>query len=147
MATQTLLVSLKIPDATALTALRTLQEMGFKELKGLQREVCYTFEIKGNVEEFRKKIAKADIVVNANKHAVSFAPKKEGVKILVEDTEQGDGLKNTLKERLGIKEIDAVRQGTLWTFDIVGKKQEELAKKMTEDLLANIHYQQYMMVN
>lgn len=147
MATVTMLVSLKIPDATALTALRTLHEMGYNELKGLQREVCYTFDVKGNESEFKKKIANVDILVNANKHFVSFSPKKEGIKVLVEDTEQGDGLLNTLKDRLGIKEVQKARQGTMWTFDIAGKNTEKMAKKMTEDLLANIHYQHYRVID
>jgi phosphoribosylformylglycinamidine (FGAM) synthase PurS component len=146
MATTTLLVSLKIPDATALTALRTLHEMGYKELKDLKREVCYTFTVKANEADFKKKIANVDILVNANKHFFSFTPKREGVKILVEDNEQGDGLLNTLKERLGIKDIQKVRQGTLWTFDVAGKKQVETAKKMAEELLANIHYQNYRVI-
>jgi len=146
MATVTMLVSLKIPDATALTALRTLHEMGYKELKGLQRATYYEFEYFGDEKKFKDAISKVDILVNANKHLVAFGKPKQGVSIAVTDNEQGDGLKKTLKERLGITQVQSVTQGTLWTFDVSGKKQEDLAKKMTEELLANVHYQSYRVV-
>lgn len=140
-------VSLKIPDATAITALRTLKEMGYKELQGLTREIYYLFEISSDDKKFRDAIAKVDILVNANKHTVSFEPKKKGVSILVEDMEHGEGLTNTLKHRLGFNEILSCKQGVLWTFDIKGAKAQDLAKKMTEELLANIHYQRYKVMN
>src|SRR3989338_9932370 len=111
-------VTLKIQDATALTALRTLREMGFRELKGLQRAVHYRFEIDGNEQAFKKKIANVDILVNANKHIASFPHPfgKDDVLLLVTDNDQGDGLAKRLREQLGVKEVKAATMGTLWAF-------------------------------
>lgn len=141
-----MMVSLKIPDATALTAERTLKEMGFKELTQLHRAAYYEFEISGNREKFQDTIAKVDILVNANKHMVAFQRPQWGVHVMVMDREQGDGLKKNLVKRLGIKGLQSVRQGALWIFDIKGKNQKGLAIKMTKELLANIHYQEYRVV-
>lgn len=136
-------VSLKIPDATALTALRTLKEMGFKDLKGLQRAVHYRFEISGDEKGFKKKIANVDILVNANKHSASFPHpfSKDNVLRLVTDNGQDNGLAKRLREQLGIKEVKRATTGTLWAFEIVGRDKEKAAQQMAEELLANRHYQ------
>jgi phosphoribosylformylglycinamidine (FGAM) synthase PurS component len=136
-------VTLKIPDATALTALRTLHEVGYKELKNLHRALYYSFDIDGDEKNFKKKIATVDILVNANKHTASFPHPfgKDHVLMLVADKEQGDGLAKRLREQLGIKEVKSTKTGTLWAFEIGGKDKETMAQKMAEELLANRHYQ------
>ena len=143
-----MLVSLKIPDATALSALQALHEMGYKQLKSLERSIYYQFQISGDEKKFRESIAKADILVNSNKHTASFEISKDPkrVFILVEDIEQGTVLLRNLKDRLGFSVIKSTNTGTLWAFTIDSKEKKELAKKMVEDLLSNIHYQKYSVV-
>jgi len=137
----TLCVSLKIPDTTAITAHHTMKAMGFKVEK-VEREDYYEFGIEGDEESFRKKIVKADIVINANKHKHHFGVEGDGVKILVMDNEQGTGLLSTLKNRLGFKEIISVKKGTLWKLSC----SEEDAKKIAQKLLHNEQYQSYKIV-
>ena len=141
-----MLVGLKIPDSTALSARQALHEMGFRQLMGLARYAYYSFDVEGSADQFRKKISGVDILVNANKHSVSFAMPKEGIRALVRDREQPIGLMNTLRERLGMGEIKTMDAGTLWAFSIDGKNQKEAAKRMTEELLVNPHYQDYVIV-
>lgn len=144
MSTVEMLVGLKIPDGTALSAKQALHEMGFTQLASVARYMYYRFSFSGKEDEFRKNIAGVDILVNANKHGVSFGMPDDGtVKVLVQDRERQMGLMNTLRERLGIAGINGVETGTLWAFSIEGKNQKELAAKMAEELLANVHYQRY----
>ena len=138
-----MLVGLKIPDSTALSARQALHEMGFRQLSGLARYAYYSFEVEGSAEQFRKKISGVDILANANKHSVSFGMPREGIRALVQDREKPDGLMSTLRERLGVREIKGMGVGTLWVFSIDGKSQKEAAKRMTEELLVNPHYQRY----
>ena len=82
-----MIVSLKVPDTTAITALQTLQKIGFDEIKDVKRADYYKFLIEGNEEQFKNKISKVDILVNANKHTFNFSVKKDSaVKILVKST-------------------------------------------------------------
>jgi phosphoribosylformylglycinamidine (FGAM) synthase PurS component len=138
-----MLVGLKIPDGTALSARQALKEMGFKELKDLSRYLYYSFEVTGNEDAFKKKIANADLLVNANKHTVLFEVPKKGVSVIVQDREKPTGLMNTLKERLGLSEIKSMEAGTLWVLDVTGKNPKDSAKRMAEELLVNVHFQDY----
>ncbi|HIH05049.1 TPA: hypothetical protein HA372_01045 [Candidatus Woesearchaeota archaeon] len=146
MSTVEMLVGLKIPDGTALSAKQALREMGFAELGGLARYAYYSFDIEGDAGQFREKISDADILVNANKHTVSFEVPTEGINVLVQDKEKPIGLMNTLRERLGMKEIRGMDAGTLWVLSIEGNARKESARKMAEELLANVHYQRYMVM-
>src|SRR3989338_4653807 len=74
-----LFVGFKIPDTTAITAFHTIEKLGYSELKKLKREIYYKFYITGNADKFSKKIAKTDILVNANKN--NYRVKKEGEQI------------------------------------------------------------------
>ncbi len=143
MTTVEMLVGLKIPDGTALSAKQALTEMGFGELKDLSRSIYYSFEIEGNAETFKKKISNADLLVNANKHTVLFEIPKKGISVVVQDKEKPEGLMQTLKKRLGMKEIKGMEAGTLWVLNINGKNPKESAKRMAEELLANAHFQNY----
>ena len=71
-----LAVNLKMPDTTAITALQTLQKLGFKKIKNVKRYFYYKFTIDGNEEDFKSKISKVDILVNANKHFFAFSMQK-----------------------------------------------------------------------
>ncbi len=141
-----MLVCLKIPDGTALSARQALSEMGFKELKSLSRYTYYSFDIEGDVGAFQKRISNADLLANANKHTASFRMPTKGTAVWVQDKEKPLGLLNTLKERLGLSEIKSMEAGTLWVLEIDGKNQKESVKRMAEELLANAHYQDYRVI-
>ena len=68
MPTIEMFVSLKVPDNVAITTFNTLKRMGYNKLKKLERSDYYKFDVKGNVEDFKKQISNTDILVNANKH-------------------------------------------------------------------------------
>ena len=137
-----MLVGLKIPDTTAITALRTLHNMGLKEIRKIARENYYKFHIEGDENRFRNDISKADILVNANKNYFKFGSKGGGTKILVKDFDNGNGLQIMLRDSLGFKSIKKAEKGVLWTLEIENGE-KEIAKKAAEALLCNEHYQGY----
>lgn len=139
-----LFITLKIPDTTAITALQVLKGMGLSEINDLKRIGYYRFLVDAETESFKIKIVKADIIVNANKHACSFDIPKGSARLLVKDTENpGEGLLKTLKNRLGFNEIRKVENGTLWVFDTNSKEPKNLAEKAAKELLVNEHFQEY----
>src|SRR3989338_9057243 len=98
-----MIVSLKVPDTTAITALQTLQKIGFNKIRYIKREDYYKFEFEGDEEKFKNQICKVDILVNANKHTYSFSMPRGNVSILVKNiNDAGTGLLSTLKKRLGL---------------------------------------------
>jgi len=135
-----LYVGLKIPDTTAITTFHTLEKLGFKNLKKLTREIYCSFEFRGDESEFKKKISKVDILVNANKNKVRYELDDDAVHVLVKDIgDKCEGLCPTLQERLGLKEIISMEKGTLWSLEGVDK---ETAEKIAKKLLYNKHYQE-----
>ena len=64
-----MIVSLKVPDTTAITALQTLKKIGFGKITDVKRKDYYKFLIEEDENKFKDKICKVDILVNANKHA------------------------------------------------------------------------------
>lgn len=142
-----MVVSLKVPDTTAITALQTLQKIGFNKIKDVKREDYYKFEVEGDEEKFRNKISKVDILVNASKHLYDFSIKKgNNVKILVKNIDDGGkGLLATLKNRLGFKNIKKVEKAILWSLMINadGEESKEIAGKAAKELLANENYQEF----
>ena len=160
-----MIVSLKMPDNTAITTLQTLQKIGFNKIKDVKREDYYKFLIEGNEQKFKDKICKVDILVNANKHSYQFSiPKEKNVKILVKPTkiedfrdtknpndflvnmnDDGSGLLSTLKNRLGFKDIKKAEKATLWSLSIDADEKEakKIAEKAAKELLVNEHYQEY----
>ena len=137
-----MLVGLKIPDTTAITTLKTLRNMGLKEIKNVARENYFKFYIEGDENKFKKDISKADILVNANKNYFRFGSSdSSGIKVLVKDTEDGAGLADTLRS-LGFAGIKKIEMGVLWTLEIEGNSRE-IAKKAAEELLHNGNYQSY----
>ncbi len=141
-----LFVGLKIPDTTAITAAQTLQRLSYDSLQKLTREDYYEFTAAGKHEEYKKKLPAVDILVNANKHYYSLEDKKEEheVHVLVTDSDDAhEDLLSTLKHRLGFKHLESMKKGVLWKLHIEGGNPEETAKKITEELLYNKHYQSY----
>jgi phosphoribosylformylglycinamidine (FGAM) synthase PurS component len=160
-----MVVGLKVPDNTAITALQTLQKIGLNKINGVKREDYYKFFIEGDAEKFKKQVPKVDILVNANKHYHDFSVKKDGsVKILVKSSkiedfrdpknpkdflgninDNGGGILSTLKNRLGFKNITKIEKGTLWSLGIDSDDQEarKIADKAAKELLVNENYQEY----
>ncbi len=137
-----LLVGLKIPDATAITAFHTLERMGYK-LKELKRKIYYKFYIEGDADKFAKDIVKVDILVNANKNTAEINSKINSKSaVLVKNIDNGCSLLKTLQERLGFKNIKKMEQGVLWLMDC----NKETAEKIAKGLLANEHYQEYKVI-
>ena len=144
-----LYVGLKIPDTTAITALNTLQRMGYKTIESLERFQFYEFQA-SDVSSLKEKLAKVDLLVNANKHFAIVAlegeePREEGfVYVLVKNKgETNEGLLSTLKNRLGFKELQSVTCGTLWKMHIADPDAKALAEDVAKDLLASPHYQEF----
>ncbi|MFH2028611.1 MAG: hypothetical protein ABIJ08_05705 [Nanoarchaeota archaeon] len=134
-----LFVGLKIPDTTAITTFHTIEHMGYK-IDRIKRLTYYKFDIDGDLEKFKKKIAKVDIVVNANKNTSEFGLKEEGFNILVNDIDDRCvGLLSTLKDRLGLKEIKSIEKGVLWSLKVDSKK---TAEEIAKNLLFNENYQE-----
>ena len=142
-----MIVGLKVPDNTAITALQTLQKIGFNKIKYVKKEDYYKFSIEGGDKNFKDKICKVDILVNANKHSYNFSiPKDNTTKILVNNiNDDGSGLLSTLKNRLGFKNIKKVEKAILWSLTIEAEEKEakEIADKAAKELLVNENYQEY----
>ena len=142
-----MIVSLKVPDTTAITALQTLQKIGFNKIKDVQRADYYKFSAEGDLSKFKDRICKVDILVNANKHSYDFAVKKDStIKILVRNiNDDGTGVLSILKERLGFKEIRKVEKAILWSLSVDAdeKKSKAIADKAAKELLVNENYQEY----
>ena len=111
MTTIELFVSLKVPDNIAITAFNTIKRMGQKQLNKLERSDYYKFDVKENVEDFKKQISNTDILVNSNKNKFSFLIENDTnnkknysknlkkINILIQDIDPADNLLKTLKER------------------------------------------------
>lgn len=145
-----MIVSLKVPDTTAITALQTLQKIGFNKIKDVKREDYYKFLIEGDEKRFKEEICKVDILINANKNSCDFSIKKDNTtKILVKNiNDDGTGLLSTLKNRLGFKNITKVEKAVLWSLAIDADEKEKLkiAEKAAKELLVNENYQEYQIL-
>ena len=152
MASTELFVSLKVPDNIARTAFHTLERMGYKELKKLERQDYYKFNYSGDKKGFEKKISQVDILINTNKNNFLFSlENNEGrlkkINVLVQNLDNGSGLLRTLRERLGFKNIKTVEKGILWSMylhDITGA--ENIAVDITKNLLMNENYQKFNII-
>ncbi len=145
-----MVVSLKVPDTTAITALQTLQKIGFSEIKEVKKSDYYKFLIENDIKKFKDNISKVDILVNANKHSYDFSIKKNNdVKILVKNIDDdGSGVLSTLKNRLGFKNIKKVEKAILWSLMIDGDETEskKIAEKAAKELLVNENYQKFLIM-
>ena len=142
-----MIVSLKVPDTTAITALQTLKKIGFNKIKDVKRADYYRFFVDGDAKKFMEKASNVDLLANANKHSCSFLiPKDNNVKILVKNiNNEGSGILSVLSSRLGFKNIQKMEKATLWSLDIEADAKEaaKIAAEATKELLANEHYQEY----
>ena len=153
MTTIKLFVALKIPDTTAITAFHTLERLGYKELRHLDREEYYEFVADTDIEIFMEEIVKVDILVNANKHSATIIKAEderhdEGViKVLVKNSgDNASGLLSILKNRMGFSNIKDMKKGILWKMKIESPNPKTIAQKITTDLLCNEHYQEFEII-
>lgn len=145
-----MIVSLKVPDNVAITAFNTIKRMGNKQLKKLERSDYYKFDVKGNVEDFKKRISNTDILVNSNKNKFSFSINNsknnnfKRINILVRELDNENSLLKTLKERLGFDNIKKLEKGVLWAMYFDKKANaKKTAVEITKNLLMNENYQKY----
>jgi phosphoribosylformylglycinamidine (FGAM) synthase PurS component len=147
-----LYVKLKIPDTTAITAFHTLERMGYKQLKNLEREDYYEFIVLKDVDKFMEDIVNVDILVNANKHDSNITKEGEpidhedSVNVLVKDSGNNSaGLMSTLMGRMGFSDIAEISKGVLWKMNIDADSDEakKIAEKITKELLYNENYQEF----
>lgn len=146
-----LFVGLKVPDNVAITAFHTLERMGYRELKKLERLEYCKFDFSGDVKNFQRKISQADILINANKHKFSFSLEKTNennkINVLVQDLDDGNSLLAILKERLGFTNIKKMERGVLWAMyfrNIINAK--EKAIEIAKGLLINENYQKFKLL-
>ncbi len=139
-----MIVTLKVPDNTAITALQTLKSLGYAEIGDLKRADYYKFTVTSDLENFKSKISKVDLIVNANKHSYDFSLPKGVTKILVKNIDDAaESLLLILKNRLGLKGIAKIERGILWILSIEGKNPGKIAEKAAKELLSNEHYQEF----
>lgn len=169
MQTVGLLVRLKIPDVTALTAANALRRsMGYKQLRELKRADYYRLELAVDTEEealalARELAEKTNLFVNPNKHVYEVwttreeEPPAEGqvAHVLVTDPHDGsaEGMLVALQGRLGYGDkVQGLTKGLLWTMVLDTDDPAEakrLAAEMAETksldmgLLVNPHFQEF----
>ena len=143
-------MSLKVPDNTAITSFQTLQKIGFNKIKDVKRHDYYKFSIDEDVDKFKNKISKADILVNANKHSYSFSiTNNNDIIILVKNiNDDCSSIFATLKNRLGFKGIKNIEKAILWrlSIDADEKEAKKIAENAAKELLVNEHYQGYLIL-
>ena len=144
-----MMVSLVIPDNTAITAANALRKMGYTKLLNLRRESFYRFSFDGDIPSFEKKVGKIDTLVNYNKNRAEFKKPDEKFfdnrpRILIQNLgDSGKTLCHSLKSSFGLKSLKKVETGILWTFAIDDKLDNitPMAWEMARKLLFNKHYQ------
>ncbi len=154
-----MLVWLKIPDTTAITAFHAIEKMGVSSVRKLSRQDYYKF--RSSAPDFDRlvgELGKTDVIVNANKHGFTArrpgggsGPGFDGLKtvsVLVQNKDDKDGgLLPVLQGRLGFRNISALERGVLWTLGIDSSADAgEVAREVAEKLLSNRHYQEYMIL-
>jgi phosphoribosylformylglycinamidine synthase subunit PurQ / glutaminase len=153
-----LYVKLIIPDNTARTAEQTLKNLGYEQLVSLTREDYYEFTVKGDADlnELAEKLSKVDVISNYNKHRTRFDKEKVdlvkssegrvfGVIVKHEDPVD-NSLLFSLKDNFGFENILQIEKGVFWKFCVRKDADIKLIKEMTEELLASVHYQNYVVI-
>ncbi len=168
MQTLELLVSLKIPDVTALTAASSIRRrLGYDEvLKELQRSDYYSLDLNTTDPQVANELAhelaeKTNLFVNPNKHSYEVRSaqdrgggpiQQEGlwrVEVLVTDAEgaQANDIQQALTQRLGYGEqVAAVRRGILWVLLLAADNADE-AREIAEQITVTTARDQGMLVN
>jgi len=164
-----LLVRLKIPDVTALTAANALRRsMGYTQLTELHRADYYKLDLNVDSQEeavglARELAEKTNVFVNPNKHVYEIQtdhqdeapPQGQVAHVLVTDPHDGsaEGTLATLQGRLGYGDrVAGLTKGLLWTMrlDVADAHEaRRLAAEMAETtslekgLLVNPHFQEF----
>jgi len=133
------LIDLIITDNEAETLQIALDQLGF-EVKSLKRYTHWEVEIKTNSEELNDKLIKSGELLNNNKE-ISYINDKSKLKsktykvlIRYNDDFTGQGILDTLNNRLEIKEVTKVKKGVLWEFDC---DKQEFNKILKSHILFN----------
>lgn len=164
-----LLVRLKIPDVTALTAANALRRsLGYSQLKELRRADYYRLTLAVDTVDEAIALAqelaeKTNSFVNPNKHVyeVLTAAQAQALKtgeqvhVLVTDPTDGsaEGMLEALQGRLGYAgKVTGLTRGLLWSMTIEGGTRDEAAalaaemaetKSLEKGLLVNPHFQDF----
>ena len=168
MQTLELLVSLKIPDVTALTAASSIRRrLGYDEvLKELRRSDYYSLDLNTTDPQAAAELAqelaeKTNLFVNPNKHSYEIRSpqqhsggpiQQEGlwrVEVLVTPVEgaQAPEIEQALTQRLGYGEqVTAVRRGILWVLLLAADSAEE-ARRIAEEITVTTARDQGVLVN
>ncbi len=172
MITVELVVGLKIPDVTALTAGNAIRRrLGYEDvLSALDRADYYSIDFdvedRATAEELASEMAEeTNLFVNPNKHVFELRnPENRGananvdgewlVNVLVTspDDSSGEGIASALQGRLGYEQVASVETGVLWSMRIIADSEEaarEVAESITvtrsqsQGILMNPHFQDY----
>ncbi len=168
MQTIELLVNLKIPDVTALTAASAIRRrLGYEEaLKELRRSDYYSLDLNVGKLDAARTLAqelaeKTNLFVNPNKHSYAICSPEEHnggpasvdglwrVEVLVTDAEgaQAPEIEQALTERLGYADqVAAVRQGILWTMLLAADSADE-ARSIAESITVTTARDEGLLVN
>ncbi len=164
-----LLVRLKIPDVTALTAANALRRsLGYTQLKALTRADYYRLSLNTEtpaaaLDLARELAEKTNLFVNPNKHVYELHEQLDAgdaadghiARVLVTDPHDGsaEGMLAALQGRLGYGDrVAGITKGLLWTLHLDCADVEEarrLAAEMAETksleqgLLVNPHFQDF----
>ncbi len=168
MQTVELLVSLKIPDVTALTAASSIRRrLGYDDvLKELRRSDYYSLDLNTTDPQAANGLAqelaeKTNLFVNPNKHSYEVRSpqqhtggpnQQEGlwrVEVLVTDAEgaEADDIQQALTQRLGYGgRVSAVRRGILWTLLLTAASADE-ARDIAESITVTRSRSEGLLVN
>ena len=168
MQTIELLVSLKIPDVTALTAVSALRRrLGYEDvMKELVRSDYYSLDLNVTGPDAARELAqelaeKTNLFVNPNKHSYETCSPEEHsngpaqqdslwrVEVLVTDIEGAEApeIVQALTERLGYgRQVAAVRQGILWTMRLAADSADE-ARCIAESITVTKSRDEGLLVN
>lgn len=154
-----LAVRLIIPDTTAVSARRALQQAGLVELLELRREVCWSFDVEGtqNPQDVASRLLATDLLVNFNKHrgrwwfgSLDAASPPEQLptfhwgRLLVEDRDDPapGQMQQVLTTRLGFAGVRVLRHATLWSVGVgIGAQPNLCTERAAQLLLLNPHGQ------
>ncbi len=172
MITVELVVGLKIPDVTALTAANAIRRrLGYADvLEVLERADYYRLALDVTDREaaealVREMAERTNLFVNPNKHTydVRFPEDRTGVgaedgrfvvNVLVTSPDDGTGadIAALLHSHHGYPQVESVETGVLWTMHLVAES-EARAREIAEDIavtrsqgqgiLMNPHFQEY----
>ena len=174
MITVELVVGLKIPDVTALTAGNAIRRrLGYEDvLSSLDRADYYLIDLDVDDREaadtlVREMAEDTNLFVNPNKHVYELRfPEDRGananvdgewlVNVLVTspDDTSGEGIASALQGRLGYEQVAGVGTGVLWSMRIKADSEasaREVAENITvtrshnQGILMNPHFQEYEM--